>query len=124
VPDSECLTKTREKERRSTRKPPKYRIDIEDGWHKQTAVKPANTGDGINENAQPRRVGRLYLVVEYSSSANTHPVGVRRAVPSLSPNEEYGVHPRICSNHLSGSENSVPVRVSIACANTVALTWN
>lgn len=79
---------------------------------------PACTGGSPNENAQLRAVGRLYMVVEYSSSANTHPVGVRRAVPGLPPNEEYGVHPRICSNHLTGSGNSVPVRVSIACANS------
>ena len=56
------------------------------------------------------------LVVEYSSSANTHPVGVRCAVPGLPPKEEYGGYPRICSNHLTGSGNSLPVRVSTVLA--------
>ena len=42
------------------------------------------------------------LVVDYSRLANTHPAGVRRTVLKLPLNEEYGVHPRICSNHLTG----------------------
>ena len=42
------------------------------------------------------------LVVEYSTMPNAHPVGVRRAVMKTHPNEEYGVHPRIYSNHLAG----------------------
>ena len=62
------------------------------------------------------------LVVDYSRLANTHPAGVRRTVLKLPLNEEYGVHPRICSNHLTGSGNSGPVRVSTACSNLVALT--
>jgi hypothetical protein len=41
-------------------------------------------------------------VVEYSTTANTHPAGVRRAVMKTHPSEEYGVHPRIYSNHLAG----------------------
>ena len=57
------------------------------------------------------------LVVEYSRPANTHPEGVRSAVLKLPPNEEYGAHPRICSNPLTGSGNSGPGRVSIACTN-------
>lgn len=42
------------------------------------------------------------LVVEYSTTQNAHPVGVRRAVLKTHPSEEYGVHPRIYSNHLAG----------------------
>ena len=67
-----------------------------------------------DQQARSAGIRRKRMVVEYSSSANTHPVGVRRAVPGLPPNEEYGVHPRICPNHLTGSGNSLPVRVSIA----------
>lgn len=96
-------------------------------WQRRPSQQGPNPRQHWGERAkknQPRTVGLLKVVVEYSSSANTHPVGVRRAVPGLPPNEEYGVHPRICSNHLTGSGNFVPVRVSIACANTVALAWS
>ncbi len=65
-------------------------------------------GQKVKNRSLLRNCG-VKLVVEYSSSANTHPVGVRRAVPGLPPNEEYGVHPKICSNHLTGSGNSLPV---------------
>ena len=54
---------------------------------------------------KPRSFLRNYgvnLVVEYSRLANTHPAGVRRTVLKLPLNEEYGGHPRTCSNHLTG----------------------
>ncbi len=86
---------------------------------RRIAPHPAPSCGRQNESAQLRTVGRLILVVEYSSSANTHPVGVRCAVPGLPPNEEYGGHPRICSNHLTGSGNSLPVRVSTSPSKTL-----
>jgi hypothetical protein len=89
---------------------------------RRVAPNPAPSCGRQNENAQLKTVGRLILVVEYSRLANTHPAGVRRTVLKLPLNEEYGVHPRICSNHLTGSGNSGPVRVSTACSNLVALT--
>ena len=69
----------------------------------KTKPPPACTDEGLN------------VVVEYSTMPNTHPEGVSRAVPGLPPNEEYGVHPRICPNHLTGSENALKVCVSIVC---------
>ncbi len=64
------------------------------------------------------------LVVGYCSLANTHPARVRRVVLKTPPNEEYGVHPRICSYHLTCSGNSLPVRVSTAHVNLVAVAWD
>ncbi len=60
-----------------------------------TANTNEKTVDSFRDNG-------FYLVVEYSTTQNAHPVGVRRAVLKTHPSEEYGVHPRIYSNHLAG----------------------
>lgn len=62
--------------------------------------------DHATQNAEnPHQLALMrvsILVVEYSRLANTHPAGVRRTVLKLPLNEEYGGHPRTCSNHLTG----------------------
>ena len=58
-------------------------------------------GQKVKNRSLLRNCG-VKLVVEYSTTQNAHPVGVRRAVLKTHPNERYGAHPRIYSNHLTG----------------------
>jgi len=57
------------------------------------------------------------LVVEYSTTTNTHPEGVGFGVPKHPLNEEFRAHPRMLAHHLTGSGYALKVRVSIACAS-------
>lgn len=112
MPQREGLQKFRKKRERNMNSGVTTAQVPEGGGTRRISPHPACPAKSANESAQLRTVGRFELVVEYSTTTNAHPEGVRRVVLKTPPNEEVRGHPRFRADFLT-SQGKLPVlRVS------------